>query len=222
MSQKAFQVLLDSLTADERERVMKVAMAYGLEPDDPAWVILAINQSGLIAMQKSVVALAELHREEIAAFKQKADKLAEVSMGEAAQAAIQQISDTLAITAQSLYRKRELKVTTTWTVCAAVIGISFYAGVSLLTYQFLESSIYKKALTDAYQIAYDEKARASWANTAIGKIAFELSQSTDISQLATCRKPGSGWQLNNDGTVCYPYATNDSKVYGWAVPRNVH
>jgi hypothetical protein len=222
MSQQAFHKLLDCLTPVEKERLLKVAMTYGLGPDDPAWVILAINQSGLIAMQKSVNALTELHRKEIIAFKQKADKLAEVSMEKAAQAAIQQISDTLAINAQSLYRKRELKVTTTWTVCAAVIGVSFYVGVSLLTYQFLESSIYKKALNDAYQITYDEKARASWANSSTGKMAFELSQVTDIVQLATCNKPSSGWQLNNDGTVCYPYATNDRKVYGWAVPKNVH
>ncbi|HEY8034714.1 MAG TPA: DUF6753 family protein [Methylobacter sp.] len=221
MSQKAFQALLDSLTADEREKVMKVAMAYGLGPDDPAWVILAINQSGLIAIKKTVVALTELHKSEIKAFEQKAQKVAEVSMDKASKAAIKNISETLAITAQSLYRKRELKVTTTWTVCAAVIGVSFYAGISLFTYQFIESTFYKKALTDAYQIAYDEKARASWANTAIGKMAFELSQSTDISQLATCRRPGSGWQLNNEGTVCYPNANSDRMVYGWGVPKNI-
>jgi len=222
MSQQAFNKLLGSLTAAEREQVMKVGMAYGLGPEDPAWIILAINQSGLISMQKIIVELTELHRKELIAFKQKADKLAEVSMDKASKAAIKNISDTLATTAQSLYRKRELKVTTTWTVCAAVIGVSFYVGISLFTYQFIESTLYKKALTDAYQLAFDEKARASWANTETGKLAFKLSQTADIMQLATCSKPGSGWKLNDEGTVCFPFGNSDSMVYGWGIPKNNH
>ena len=222
MSQQAFDKLLGCLNAAEREQVMKVAMAYGLGPEDPAWVILALNQSGLMSMQKIIFELTELHRKELIAFKQKADKLAEVSMDKASKAAIKKISDTLAITAQSYYRKRELRVTTGWTVCAAVVGVSFYVGISLFTYDVLESSLYKKALADAYMLAYNENARANWANTAVGKMAFELSKVTDIVQLATCNKPNSGWELNKDRTACYPHGTRDGALYGWAVPKNDH
>ena len=222
MSQHAFKKLLSSLTLVERERILKVAIAYGLPADDPAWLILAINQSGLIAMEKTLAELANLHKKEILAFEQQAQKLANMAMENAAQMAIQKISDTLASTAQSLCRKRELKVGATWVICAAVIGVSFYVGISLFTYRFLESSLYKKALTDAYQLAYDEKARASWANTATGKIAFKLSQVTDIALLATCNNPGSGWRLNDEGNLCYPYLNSNEMVYGWGVPKNLH
>lgn len=221
MSQHAFKKLLSSLTLVERERVLKVAIAYGLPADDPAWLILAINQSGLIAMEKTLAELANLHKKEIFAFEQKAENLANMAMENAAQMAIQKISDTLATTAQSLCQKRELKVGATWVICAAVIGVSFYVGISVFTYRFLESSLYKKGFTDAYQLASDEKARASWANTAAGKIAFKLSQATDIALLATCNNPGSGWRLNDEGNLCYPYLNSKEMVYGWGVPKNL-
>lgn len=219
MSQKAFQMLLNSLTVHERERVLKVATTYGLAIDDPTWVILAINQTGLMAMEKAIAELTDLHHKEIAAFQQKAQMLADVAMGKAAQESILKISDTLASTAQSLYRKGELKVTTSWTVCAAIVGITFFVGVNLLSYLYLESTVYKKAQTDAYQMAYDEKNRASWANTKIGKLAFELSQVTDIQVLALCRNPGSGWRFNVKKDVCLPLRNSDGVTYGWAIPK---
>jgi len=219
MSQQAFDLLLRSFSAAERERVMKTAMAYGLSPDDPAWVILAVNQSGLMAMEKAVSELNGVHSREIKAFEDKARLLADEHMDRAASEALQKISETLAVNAQNLFRKRELRITISWLVGAAVIGASFYIGAVLITYQHLESVIYKKAVHDAYQIAHDETARANWANTPTGKIAFALSQVTDITQLAACKKPGSGWMLNNDKTVCYPQANQDGLIHGWAVPK---
>ncbi|MGD7037271.1 hypothetical protein [Methylotuvimicrobium buryatense] len=198
---------------------MKTAMAYGLSPDDPAWVILAVNQSGLMAMEKAINELNGVHSREIKAFEDKARLLAEKSMDKAAHEALQKISETLAVNAQNLFRKRELRITTSWLVGAAVIGASFYIGISLLTYQYLESTIYKKALNDAYQIAHDETARANWANTQTGKTAFALSQVTDIAQLAACNKPGAGWVLNKDRTICFPQQDSDGFIHGWAVPK---
>lgn len=219
MSQQAFDLLLRSFSAAERERVMKTAMAYGLSPDDPAWVILAVNQSGLMAMEKAINELKGVHSREIKAFEEKARLLAKASMDEAAHEALQKISETLAVNAQNLFRKRELRITTSWLVGAAVIGASFYIGISLLTYQYLESTFYKKALNDAYQIAHDETARANWANTPTGKTAFALSQVTNIAQLAACNKPGAGWALNKEGTICFPQQNSDGYIHGWAVPK---
>jgi hypothetical protein len=198
---------------------MKTAIAYGLGPEDPAWLILAINQTGLIGMEKTIHALAHIHEKEIAAFDKRAQQIAGAAMDKAAQDAIQQISHQLATTTESLYRKRIFTISSRWTVATVAAGMVLMVGISVFMYQFIESSLYQKAFNDAYLEVNDEKARASWANTPKGKFAFELSRTTDIEQIARCKKDGSGWVLSDDGNVCYPNVNSDGIIHGWGIPK---
>jgi len=151
MSQQAFQRLIKSLNGSEREQLMKTAMDYGLTTDDPAWIILALNHSGLRSIEKATAALNKQRRVEVQAFQQTSERTANAVMTRAADENILRISDELAKTAQKLYHKRELKVTTGWLVTAAIIGISFFIAVNSISYFYLKDMTYQRAKSDIYQ-----------------------------------------------------------------------
>jgi len=219
MSQQAFQQLLKSLPRDEREKVLKTAMAYGLSADDPAWLILALNQSGLFSINQAITALNNQRGSEVLAFKTTAKEIADGAMENAANYQLNKISEKIATTAQHIYKKQVLKVSAAWFICAAIIGICFFIGTTTLTYQYLKNTFYVEAQQVAYKQVVDEQARASWANTETGKIAHSLAQVTDIKALATCKKTKSGWKIIGDKkNVCIPHALN-KKIIGWRIPK---
>lgn len=61
---------------------------------------------------------------------------------------------------------------------------------------------------------HDQKARASWANTTNGKLAYKLYQAGSIDELATCNQPGWKVETQKVGLVCMPTAMNNL-TYGW-------
>jgi len=151
MSQQAFKKLMRSLSSTEREQLLKTAMEYGLTTDDPAWIILALNATGLRSIEKATDALNKQRRAETQAFQQTAERIANAVITRAADENILRISDELAKTAQKLYHKRELQVTTGWIVTAAAIGISFFIAVNTLSYFYLKDMAYQRAKFDIYQ-----------------------------------------------------------------------
>jgi len=218
MSQQAFQQLLKSLPRDEREKVLKTAMAYGLSADDPAWLILALNQSGLFSINQAISALNNQRDSEVLSFKATAKEIANGAMESAANYQLDKISEKIANTAQHIYKKQVLKVSTAWFICATIIGISFFIGTTTLTYQYLKNTFYSQAQQAAYERVVDEQARASWANSETGKLAYSLAQVTDIKALATCKKTKSGWKILGDKkNVCIPHPLN-KQITGWHIP----
>jgi len=144
MSQKAFTRLMRSLSTTEREQLLKTAMEYGLTTDDPAWIILALNKTGLRSIEKATEALNRQRKAEVFAFQQTAERTANAVMTRAADENILRISDELAKTAQKLYHQRELKVTTGWIVTAAAIGITFFIAVNTVSYFYLKNIVYEQ------------------------------------------------------------------------------
>ncbi len=60
------------------------------------------------------------------------------------------------------------------------------------------------------ELARDEQAAASWANTPEGRLAYRLAQGGDLEALARCTAPG--WHLEND--MCFPRASANG-LHGW-------
>ena len=221
MSQQAFQQLLKNLSPSEREKILKTAMEYGLSSSDPAWLILALNQSGLHSIEKAIDALNTQRQAEILAFKNTAQVIADAAMESAATQQLNHISGKLATTAQHLFKQQALKISTGWFITAAVAGIGFFIAVNTISYVYLKKTLYAQAYQDAYQEASDEQARASWANTETGKIAYQLAQVTDIKALTTCQKPGSGWYIEKreQSKICFPKPNNKGEITGWRIPE---
>ena len=59
-------------------------------------------------------------------------------------------------------------------------------------------------------LARDEQAAASWANTPEGRLAHRLAQGGDLEALARCTAPG--WHLEEE--VCFPRASANG-LHGW-------
>ena len=219
MSQKAFQKLMNTLSPPEREQLMKTAIEYGLTTDDPAWLILVLNNTGLLAIEKAISTLQSQRKAEIMAFQKIAEQMADAVMQRAANENIKRISNTLAETAQKPYRYKELKVTTGWLVFSAILGISFFIATTGITYIYLKKTVYEEAKHDIYQQISNEETRVHWANTETGKIAYSLSQVSNIKNLADCNKESSGWRIieKNNQRICFPHAL-DNQVTGWLIP----
>ena len=77
MSQQSFNKLLASLSTQEREQLMKVGVAYGLSTDDPAWLVLALNQSGLLSVQSAIKDLHQQRKIELMNFNAQAKSSSE-------------------------------------------------------------------------------------------------------------------------------------------------
>jgi len=219
MSHKAFNLLLKTLPSNERDKLMKTAIAYGLTSDDPAWIILALNHSGLVSIESAIKTLHKQREIEIEAFKETSEKVARVSMDKAATEAIDKISDSLAREVRRIHKNTELKVTAHWFIVASVIGITFFIAANSMSYYFIKNTLYHQARQEIYQLVSDENNRTSWANSESGKIAYNLSLATDIQQLATCNNEQDGWEIvkERNRQVCFPSSKNN-KVLGWFIP----
>jgi hypothetical protein len=80
---------------------------------------------------------------------------------------------------------------------------------------------FKAGYTSGYDKAKDEKAAASWANTAEGKAARGLARAGSIKVLSTCNAPGWEVGVGPDGARwCYPRQSSlREEPTGWKLPQ---
>jgi hypothetical protein len=79
------------------------------------------------------------------------------------------------------------------------------------------AAAYAMGRSRGLELARDEQAAASWANTPEGRLAYRLAQGGDLEALARCTAPG--WHLEND--VCFP-RTGTSGLHGWRTNATRH
>lgn len=76
---------------------------------------------------------------------------------------------------------------------------------------YMHTKGYQSGLTDG-------AARADWAVTKEGQLAFLLAQTPGtIEKLANCSE--RGWKLQNG--FCFATSDLEGKIYGWAVPADI-
>lgn len=72
---------------------------------------------------------------------------------------------------------------------------------------------------EGYQLAQDQQAAASWANTPEGQRAYRLDQLGSLDSLALCKGPGWVIDTNQNGRrFCSPQPNSDGQVSGWFIP----
>ena len=82
--------------------------------------------------------------------------------------------------------------------------------VALLVMGATGAAAYAMGRARGLDLARDEQAAASWANTPEGRLAYRLAQGGDLEALARCTAPG--WHLEND--MCFPRASANG-LHGW-------
>ena len=219
MSLKSFNHLMKTLPADEREKLMKTAMAYGLSSNDPAWLILAMNHSGLVSINKAIETLHTQRKIETNTFKEASKEIADNAIQNASNEAMQNISSSIANSIKQKYHFREQRITYGWITAIATLGISFFIAVNFISYNFLKYSFYEQAKYEIYRKVSNEQVRSEWSNTPEGKLSYSLSNVTDIQQFVTCNNEQDGWEIvvKENKRLCLPHP-NDNEITGWYIP----
>ena len=65
-----------------------------------------------------------------------------------------------------------------------------------------------------YEETRTEKLRSEWANTDLGKLAYEFTKTVSLEKVAKCNEPG--WYVVKN--ACYVKPAPDKNIYGWNIP----
>lgn len=120
------------------------------------------------------------------------------------------LAEAISVTAQEVAQTVSKRSLTQW-ICASIAII----GTVLLTtgYMAREAGLhegFQRGLAEAR----DERAAATWSNTANGRAAYRLDKINVLSPLLTCTIPG--WR--RDGKFCHPGKAEDGAFYGYRLP----
>lgn len=119
------------------------------------------------------------------------------------------------ISARSIIDTQAAKRRTIWasTLAGGLIA-AIIAGVAYGAHRIGWQDGMQYGIGETLTRIHDQKARASWANTTNGKLAYQLYQAGSIHALATCNQPGWEVETQKVGLVCLPTAMKGD-TYGW-------
>lgn len=101
-----------------------------------------------------------------------------------------------------------------------IAGVLLAGVLSAVFYWIGANAGEKHGFVTAYTQAADEKAAASWANSADGRLARRLADAGGLIFVAECK--GDGWKIEkeSDGTpVCFPHRDKNGQVTGWRIGK---
>ncbi len=204
---EALEVLVGRQATDaEREKLYKIRDALGIKNNDALWTILL----ALDHYQRIYEKVPSVIKETAQVVTADIRKTAAEQMKVAAEETKRDLAKAVSEVAQQVAIKTAGTRMLQWALaCTAVVAVVLVV-VGWLGY----SAGRKGGIADGYQVATSEQARASWANTPEGQLAYDLAQTGSIRELATCS--GRGWKQEKG--FCYVQAQN-GKIYGWALPK---
>ena len=115
---------------------------------------------------------------------------ADATVKASAEAAKADLAQAVAATAQKIAHNTSTKQMWRWAAGCIAVAFMCFSLFGWYTYSSAKDSGYQAGYVAGYTKAKDEKAAAAWANTAEGKLAYRLAQSTSIKDLAKCTGPG--------------------------------
>ena len=207
----SFEQLLGRQPTDkERQDLYKVRDALQLQNNDALWLVLMALQHYQTQYEKIPQAIEKTASQTLQNVKEAAKQSIQATAEQTKHELAQAVSKAAQQVAKDTAGTQKLK----WlagcaVILAAILGVGYY---------FVSEKAYTAGFNSGYGRGYneskDEKAAAAWANTPQGKMAYKFAQSSDISKIATCDKPG--WYVKNG--VCFVKTAPDGNVYGWKLP----
>lgn len=211
-------------TPQQMQRVQAIAHSLGIPNNDammPILIALDCYHGAFNELPAKAQAAAD------ASAKVAADRSAAAVNESVARAVTQlgpKVGDAIVRVANDIKQVDKIK----W-IGGAISSVAMVVGVfGWITHESGYSSGFEMGKAQAYQDAKDEKAAAAWANTAQGKMAYQLAQTGSLDELANCT--GEGWRIfkNDEGNwMCYPFMfpkTVDGKTgeyaHGWSVAKS--
>lgn len=203
----SFAKLLGRQPSDaERQSLYRVRDALGLKNNDALWLVLMALQHYQGQYEKFPQAIAQAAKDTLVNFKVTADATVKAS----AEAAKADLAQAVAAAAQEVAHNTSAKQMWRWAagcIAVAVLCVGLFGW-------YMHSSGKESGHQAGYAEARDEKAAASWANTAEGRLAYRFAQSGELQRLANCN--GKGWKVEKG--VCFPMKDESGYVHGWVLP----
>lgn len=209
----AFEKLLGRQpSSKERENLYRVREALGIKDNDALWLIIIALEHYQTLYGRFPAAITEAAKATLAEAKAAATAQAHAAASEAKR----DLAEAVARTAHDIAKQVATTRMFRWAAgCTAVVVITI-TGVGWFSYAQGRSSGLARGWAEGRRDTQDEQARASWANTPEGQVAYGLAQAGSLRELATCG--GRGWQVKNG--VCFPHGERGN-VYGWRIPGAV-
>ncbi len=110
-----------------------------------------------------------------------------------------------------MYQKKQK-----WQWAGGSVAIAFVciSVLSWYTYHTAFDAGLAAGMATGYEQAKDQIAAAAWANTAQGKRAYKLANTSALDKLMDCNQPG--WKKKEG--ACYVYPAPDGRIYAWVLP----
>jgi hypothetical protein len=213
----AFSRLLGRQATDaERQRLLRVQGALGLRNNDALWLVL-------IALEH----YQELY-EQVPAEIRKASEAAVAEVTATANAAAKKASEqaraelarALTKAAAGAARGATVRQLLQWSLLTVLVVTLLVGGVGWWSYRVgsraprLSPVAVAAPVGPAVGGGDRVRGRTAWAESAEGRLAFELAKLGSLGVLARCEGPG--WEIRKD--KCYPQPLAGQTVYGWAIP----
>jgi hypothetical protein len=195
----AFSTLLKRQATDEEiQHLYRVRDALGIRPNDALWQVLIALQYYQHQYERFPAEISKACEAVLAKLNETANKAAHAAAEEAKRDLAQAVGT--AVSAAS--RGASWKEIARWCLIS-VVTLAFLAGGGV----WAGSQLGSRAAQE------ESRQRGAWAESAEGRLAYELARIGSLRTILRCEGPG--WQLHNG--KCFPQPFN-ATVYGWDVP----
>jgi hypothetical protein len=217
------------------EAFYRVRDALKIKNDDALWSVLFALQYYLTLYEKIPADIEARAKQIQAALSDTSKAIAEASMAQAHEKLSIAVANASVKVAEDVAGKQRALASTQLLQWAVVGALLLFVGAGFLAYIVHKSGYaegrasgyeeakkieseegYKRGRAEGYRETVNEKAAASWANTAEGKSAAEIARTGVLTMLTRCT--AKGWKTK-DG-FCYPFVDERGQVHGWRLPSN--
>jgi hypothetical protein len=208
----AFAAYFDRQPNDkERQRLMRGRAAAGIKDNDALWTLLLILEQYETLYERFPALIAKAASD----ITDNVRAAAEAEMKAAAASTHAELAKSVAKTARDIAGRVATGSRWRWISTSFALAAAIFAGVGIGMFRQGVSSGMAAGRLEAYASARDEKAAATWANTAEGQIALGLAKAGSLRELAACS--GKGWKRR--GTSCLPKCDRVA-IDGWNLPAD--
>lgn len=199
--EQAFSALLKRQATDEEiQHLYRVRDALGIRPNDALWQVLIALQYYQQQYERFPAEISKTCEAVLARVNETATKSAQA----AADGAKQDLAQAVARAVSSATRGASWPQIARWCLASVVTLALLLGGTFWASYQL-----------GARSAQEESRARGTWADSAEGRLAYDLARIGSLRTILRCEGPG--WQLH--AGKCFPQPYN-STVYGWDVPNS--
>ncbi len=200
----AFERLNGQSPNDEQIRRMRdIGDALGVSDNDAVWLMIMLHEHQMSELRNASALAAESRKKNEGRSYVAAGAITEAEM----QKRLTKEAEVIASLAKDVARATAGRSYLQWAIAAAIVALASLSVAGWLGWY----SGHKAGHAEGYAETQDERANASWGNSAQGKKSRRLAEAGSLDLLADCSGPG--WYTVGD--KCMPAKSRKVGTFGW-------